>query len=128
MIKWLERKRMFAIIFTILIAIEIFYFSSIPGGKQGIIARGINVAIIYHIIVFFLFNFFLLISIKGKQEIKVKHILIAITISLIYAIFDEIHQMFVPFRHSSIQDVLTNSIGIFSSTLLYLYSRMNTQT
>jgi VanZ family protein len=121
MIDWLEKKRYVAIILTLLIALEIFYFSSISGtfyhheGGVGFIP------IIYHLVVFFLFNFFLLISIKGNKKIKISYIILALCISIIYALSDEFHQIFVPFRNASIQDILIDTIGIFLSTIFILY-------
>ncbi len=122
MIKWLEKNRIVSIILTILIALEIFYFSSISGDKFGT-GGMIDVSFFYHIIVFFLFNFFLLISIKGDKKISIGYLLIALSISLLYSGLDEIHQMFVPYREAAIKDVLTDMIGVFSSTLVYFYSK-----
>jgi len=58
MIGWLEKKRYAAIILTLLIALEIFYFSSIPGTYYQIGKGLLPIPIIYHLTVFFLFNFF----------------------------------------------------------------------
>ncbi|HEA46225.1 MAG TPA: VanZ family protein [Candidatus Pacearchaeota archaeon] len=119
MIRWLEKNRYVAIILTILIAIEIFYFSSIPGTT---VPGGIpGVSMIYHFLVFFLFNFFLLISIKGQEKINSKHVLIALLISISYSVLDEVHQMFVPLRMPDILDVLTDTAGIVLSTILIFY-------
>lgn len=119
MIKWLEKNRIFPLIITILIAIEIFYFSSRPGGTIG---TGGNAwtSIVYHFVIFFLFTFFLFISIKGNQKIKIKYISFVIIISIIYAILDEFHQLFVPLRSFSIKDILTDIAGILSSIILIL--------
>jgi VanZ family protein len=119
MIDWLEKKRYAAIILTLLVAIEIFYFSSISvtAGQEGI---GF-IPIIYHLTVFFLFNFFLLIAIKGNKKIKISYVIIALGASIIYALSDEFHQIFVPFRNPSIQDILIDTIGIFLSTIFILY-------
>lgn len=124
MIQWLEKKRTFAIILTILIAIEIFYFSSITGLK-GPSRGGLDLSIIYHFVAFFLFNFFLLISIVGQKEIKVKQIMMVLLISIIYSVLDEVHQLFVPGRIPDLFDIFTDSAGIFSSMILYLYSKKN---
>lgn len=123
MIKLLEEKRIFAIVLTILMAIEIFYFSSIIGvkGPSGVL----NLSIIYHFVAFFLLNFFLLISVIGQKEIKVKHIVIVLLISTTYSILDEVHQLFVPGRVPDLFDIFTNGAGIFSSMILYLYSKKN---
>lgn len=123
MIKWLEEKRTFAIILTVLMAIEIFYFSSITGIKGP--STRIDFSIIYHFVAFFLLNFFLLISVIGQKEIKVKHIVIVLLISITYSILDEVHQLFVPGRVPDLFDILTDGAGIFSSMILYLYSKKN---
>ncbi len=119
MIIWLEKRKIASLIFTLLIAIEIFFFSTISfaPGKRAII----SLTTLYHFIVFFLFSFFLFTTIKGKGKIKTKHILIVFLISLIYAILDEFHQSFVPNRDASIKDILIDSLGIFTSMIIYLY-------
>jgi hypothetical protein len=113
---WLEKKSKISWTITILIAITIFYISSItslPGGVQSTNVR----AILYHILAFFGLAFFLLISLtKGKYK---SFILLAILIAIIYAITDEIHQLFVPGRHGSISDVITDTIGIIFATMIY---------
>ena len=121
MIKLLEEKRIFAIILTLLMAIEIFYFSSIIGvkGPEG----GLNLSIIYHFVAFFLLSFFLMISIVGQKEIKVKYIMTVLLISITYSLLDEFHQFFVPGRFPDVFDIFTDGTGIFSSMILYLYSR-----
>ena len=119
MISLLEKNRIISIIFTILIAIEIFFFSSLSGPPG---ARFPIISIAYHFIVFFLFAFFLLASIKGKGKIKLKYLIIAIIISVLYAFSDEFHQSFVPGRDAGIKDILTDTAGIFFSSLIYLYT------
>lgn len=121
MINWLEKKRYAAIILTLLIALEIFHFSSISGTTYQVGIELTPIPTIYHLAVFFLFNFFLLMSIKGNKKIKISHIIISLGISIIYALSDELHQIFVPFRYPSIQDILIDTIGIFLSTILILY-------
>lgn len=122
MIKLLEKHRIFCFILAILIGAEIFYFSTLSGsGGSG----GFSITpIVYHFVVFFLFNTFLLIAIKGKDKLKIKHLILALILSLIYAILDEFHQSFVPGRDASIKDMLVNSAGIFFSLIILLiYNR-----
>jgi len=47
----------------------------------------------------------------GKFTKRVEIILVAV--SLAYGLVDEIHQMYVPFRSLSINDVIKNGIGVF---------------
>jgi len=116
--KIFEDKKIIFILF-VLVAVEIFVFSSIPGSSMGNI-KNIWPSRIYHMVVFFLFNFFLFMLIK-KEEINKKQIIIPVIISLIYAALDEIHQIFVPFRGAGITDWLTDSLGIFVSAVVYFY-------
>lgn len=116
MINWLEKNRKISFVFVLLITLEIFYFSSITGGPGG---GSVWIPRTYHFIVFFLFSFFLFITIKGEKEIKFSHLLIVLIISVAHGILDEVHQIFVPLREVSMRDVLTDSLGIFSSIILY---------
>ncbi len=119
MVKWLEKHRLISFTIMILLAIEIFWFSSlqfIGGGKSLSI-----ISIAYHFIVFFLFSFFLFATIKRNKKITALQIFIVLIISTTYAISDEIHQSFVPSRDAGIRDILTNTSGIFFSMLIYIY-------
>lgn len=117
MIKWFEKNKTVSVFMIILIAIEIFFFSSIPGTS---VAGGSNwIARAYHFIIFFLFSFFMFVTIKGNKKIKANYIFIVLIISLIYASLDEFHQLFVPFRSCNITDILTDSLGIFFSIIIY---------
>ncbi len=122
MIKLLEKNRLIAFIFTLLIAVEIFAFSSISG--TSISAGNIWFSRIYHMAVFFLLNFFLFILMNKGRKITFMNLSFSLIISLAYAASDEIHQIFVPFRSAGIDDFLTDSIGIFFSAVLYLYYKI----
>ena len=127
MINWLEKHRTFSIVMVILIAIEIFYFSSLPEiSRTGTILLSVWISRGYHFTVFFLFAFFFLAAIIKDKKIKKKHIFLTLIISVIYAISDEIHQLFVPFRDGGIRDVLTDTIGIFMAIIIYLFIRKKT--
>jgi len=125
MIGWFEKKRVVSILFVVLIALEIFFFSSIPGSIGG--TGNVWVPRAYHSIVFFLFSFFSFIAIKGDKKIKTKYIFIVLIISLIYAAMDEIHQSFVPLRSMTLEDFLTDSFGVFVSVILYTYVSKKTK-
>jgi len=120
MINELENHRKISLMITLLIALEIFYFSSISS-SQGSGISTFDISIIYHFVIFFLFTFFLFITIKGKKEIRIEHVIIVIFISTIYSILDEIHQIFTPFRIPSTSDILINNTGILFSSFIYLY-------
>ena len=121
MIKFLENHRIISIILLLLIAVEIYYISSLSFGPGS---GGISlIPIVYHFCVFFLFNTFLLASIKGKWRLKGKHFVFAFIISMIYSILDEVHQSFVPGRDAGLTDIMINSAGIFFSMIIYVVSR-----
>lgn len=119
MISWLEKNSKLSWTITTLIAILIFYISSLTFETGG--GGGSNLkAVLYHIIIFFIFSFFLSISIvKGIHK---GFILLVIFISIVYGISDEIHQLFVPGRYFSIQDILFDSTGILFASIIYLIS------
>ena len=105
-------KRGFYIIISMIFAIIIFYISSLsfpPAPKK------IDLSVYYHFLIFFYFSFFLFLAIKAQKKLKLKHIILALVIGLIYAASDEIHQAFVPYRTCTFSDFLTDSAGIFSS-------------
>jgi len=117
MIKFLEKHRAISIILTILITIEIFYFSSLPGGKAG---GGISgAAIIYHFVVFFLFTFLFTAALKGEQKLTPFLIIIILVLAFSHSLFDEFHQVFTPFRDASMRDIMINSLGIFTAMIVY---------
>ena len=122
--RFLEKRRWLAVTITILIGLEIFFFSTLSGKTTG---AGISIIpIIYHFCVFFLLNFFLLNATIHKEKINTKIFFISILATVIYAILDELHQYFVPFRGSSFGDFLVDFLGIAVSTLIYLHIKNKT--
>lgn len=123
MSKRFDKKRIFYALMTLLIALEIFLFSSIPipiGGKTGF-----NLATYYHFGVFFMFTFFLSLTLINKK-LSNKTILIILLISLIYAISDEFHQLFVMGRFCNIKDILIDFTGsIFSVLFVKVLEKFN---
>jgi len=100
---------------TLLVALEIFLFSSIstPIGER----TTFNIATLYHFSVFFMFTFFLSLTLINKK-ISNKIIIIILLISLIYSILDEFHQIFVMGRFCSFKDVIIDFAGSFFSVLI----------
>jgi hypothetical protein len=94
----------------------IFTFSSMPGANSGaemplrflIERKGAHV---FEFIVLFLlaFNAFRLTHPKERFGF---HVLLAATLSLLYAFSDETHQLFVPGREGKLTDVGIDAIGI----------------
>jgi VanZ family protein len=120
MLEQLEKNRIIPITITIAIAIVIFYISSlsfetgVPGGSSNLKAT------LYHIIIFLFLSFSLSMSlIKGKYYSLLP---VAIIISLIYGISDELHQFLVPGRSTSVSDFFLNTIGIILGSTIYWVS------
>jgi len=137
MISWFEKHNKISLIIAILIAIFIFYISSLTF-KAGVPGPEFSFKpILYHFLIFLLFSFFLLIALLKHQKSedfcglkisaeifkgkKINLFLLAILISIIYAISDEFHQLFVPGRACSLSDVLTDSAGVLFAGLLYSF-------
>ena len=118
-----SKSRSWSIVLTILIAVEIFYFSTLEGGTGG---TGIDwLPIVYHSVVFFLFAFFLFISVNNKKT-RISGVIMVLVISVIYAISDEIHQIFVPLRDASVIDILIDTLGIYSAVIIGLIIKKKT--
>lgn len=109
-----DKKRIFYLIITIIIAILIYYASTIESPSQP---ETNNFSIIYHFAVFFMFAFFLLLTIK-KENLDFNAIFITLLISIAYSFLDEIHQFFTPNRFASLKDVLIDVIGIICGICL----------
>lgn len=114
---WFEKHKKISFIFMLFILGLMWHFSSLPGGTVQI-ARFSWTPIVYHFGIFFSFAFFLLAIITKKENKKIK-IILAILVSLIISILDEIHQYFVPFRDASINDILIDMMGVLSLVLIY---------
>ena len=111
---------------SILIAIFIFYVSHIPG-NQITTPKSIsdfNPSVIYHLIIFSMLGFILCYDAKPNTFKVFAGIL---SFCLMYAIFDEVHQIFVPGRFPSILDVITDLVGATSAILIWkllIYKRI----
>jgi len=117
-----EKKKIISWVCLIATWITMFYFSSIPGGSIGV--GSIWPSIIYHFTIFAGFAFFLTAIIKQKKIGK-KEIFLVLVITLIFAILDEVHQIFVPIRSAGIQDVLTDLSGAIVAVFIYWLIKKN---
>jgi VanZ family protein len=116
MSKRIDKAKIFYIIMTFIIALVIFLASSIT--SFPIIEKtGIDLSIFYHFGVFFMLTFFLTLSLINRK-ISNKTIIIILLISIIYALFDEVHQLFVPGRFCNIKDMSIDFAGSLVSVLV----------
>jgi|SRR3989344_5293736 len=117
LIGFFEKYARISIFILLVISSMIFYISSlgfetsVPGPPWDI------KAVLYHLIIFFLFGFFLMIClIRGRDK---ELFSLAVILSLGYAVLDEFHQIFVPNRSASIGDVLVDMVGVLFALLVY---------
>ena len=120
---------------TILLMALIFYFSHQPVMISNDLSMGITEPIIEiieivtpienapvdtinhivrknaHFFLHFFLGIFVLIALKKSGVIGYRSIMIALLFSVIFAISDEVHQLFVEGRGASLKDVLIDSIG-----------------
>ncbi|MFH1585287.1 MAG: VanZ family protein [archaeon] len=116
MISFFEKEVKLSWFVTIVIAATIFWVSSLTlgGGTSGTSF----LSVFYHFFAFFFLSAFLLVaSVKGNEEYGI--FFLVIIVSVLYGISDELHQFFVPGRASSGGDVLVNTAGILSASLIY---------
>ncbi len=89
---------------AIIVMSIIFFLSSLPGETvDSTIARNNSIQMTGH---FFLFMFLCVSYFKVT-----KNIVLSILLTLLYAIFDEIHQLFTPARSSSLNDIVVDMMG-----------------
>ena len=103
---------------AIVIAILIFYFSSLPNplppGPPGP-PSVIDINLILHICEFAGLSFFVAYGYFHRFSIKY-----VILFTVIYAVIDEIHQYFVPNRYFDIFDVFVDIIGVVIGFLVFI--------
>ena len=103
---------------AIVIAILIFYFSSLsnplPAGPPGP-PSPIDINILLHLCEFAGLSFFVAYGYFSKFEVRYP-----ITFTIIFAIFDEIHQYFVPNRFFDLFDISIDIIGVILGFLVYI--------
>jgi len=76
-----------------------------------------------HFVLFMLLGILSALVFAGRHPISRKWILPAILICILYAIGDELHQMFVFGRTASVQDVLLDSAGSITGIAWYYWRR-----
>ena len=121
LISWFEKYWFAPLIITILIAGFIYYISDTPSygfpTNLGIMTK------IYHLGIYFLLGLFISLTvIRGKINNKYL-IIIALLLSVAYGISDEIHQFFVPGRHTTFRDVFIDTTGVLSAIVFYYAMR-----
>lgn len=74
-----------------------------------------------HFLEFFLLGFLVINLLKDYKKLNIKIVLIGIVFCLLYAISDEVHQLFVDGRSAQVMDVFIDTSGSTLGSLLYFY-------
>ena len=80
-----------------------------------------------HFLEFFLLGFLVINLAKDYKKLNIKIILLCILFCCMYAVSDEVHQLFVDGRSCEIRDIIIDTIGSSIGALFYyfLYSNVN---
>ncbi|MFX1377120.1 MAG: VanZ family protein [Promethearchaeota archaeon] len=102
---------------AIVVVIVIFYFSSLnnPYPTKPSNNRLLILNPMLHIFEFGTLTFLVFFGLYPKVKIR-----FLIAFSILYAFFDEIHQIFVPYRYFDIFDLNFDTVGIILGYLAYM--------
>jgi VanZ family protein len=104
--------------------VVIFLLSSREGFPQppGFSAATLSVAA--HLILFGILGLLILFALCGQGPVTLRAVVIAVALTTLYGVFDEIHQAFVPGRQPSIFDIVVDMLGaMLAATLAFSYAR-----
>jgi len=76
-----------------------------------------------HFTAYFILGVFILHALVVNREITVKILLASFLFTVVYAISDEVHQLFIPGRSGEVRDVLIDSSGSLLGICLYAMMR-----
>ncbi|MBU4202303.1 MAG: VanZ family protein [Candidatus Altiarchaeota archaeon] len=117
-VRWLEKNSRIAWTLTVCYMVLIFLISSSPYMTQPSPLESKEAPIVEHMIEYSILGFLLLGSLSSKKMSDKELVILAISISILYGISDEIHQFFVPGRYCDVIDVLANSVGSFIGVMI----------
>ncbi|MFH1225674.1 MAG: VanZ family protein [bacterium] len=110
----------------ILMAVMIFSFSSIPGNDYPRVeGNGFDssdfVNPVAHMIEYFLLSFLILRAFdQNKKMSRRKKLILALFLTLLFALSDEYHQSFVPEREGSLTDWSIDALGVLAGLGWYM--------
>lgn len=73
-----------------------------------------------HFIAYFILGILIMNALSKNDAITLKLFSYALIICIVYAISDEVHQLFIPGRSGEARDVIIDSIGSFVGMSLYV--------
>jgi hypothetical protein len=113
---------------TVIYMALIFYASSFPSLEQpGILEDVPNIDKIEHLTEFFVLGTLLFLSFHFTQNDKIHSHgwILALTVGILYAISDEVHQFFVPGRSPNLVDLLADTVGITIASFIGAWISVN---
>ena len=115
--------RLYTII-TICYMLLIIYFSHLPQDDISEIVSGPdNIDFLFHFFEYLILGFLLFLSLSTDNFFTINPVYGAILVGISFAVSDEFHQYFVPGRHMSIIDIISDSIGLISG--IFVSSRIS---
>lgn len=99
---------------------EIIYYTGLTLDPRIILFAGLLLESL-HLIEFGILYVLIVLFQRAFGNLNRRKEIIAIILSFLYSVTDEIHQLFVPFRTSSIGDLVKNVIGILLMWMLVRY-------
>lgn len=139
--KQLRRKKRIGWFFVVVWMGVIFYLSHQPATASGELSAGITGMVLKlfsifpiqlpeetlhffirklaHFSAYFILGVLLFYSLHIGQKRQMTHAFIALLLSIMYAVTDEVHQLFIPGRSGEVRDVLIDSMGALTGILMY---------
>ena len=108
---------------VIIYAIIIFSISSIPGKAIPPIFKYQDV--VFHFLEYAFLSVLLNRALKAAviPDARIRRFCWVFILCLLYALSDELHQLFVPYRVASLSDIATDGLGAFVAGIIYLWRR-----
>jgi VanZ family protein len=103
-------------------AVAIFILSSIPGDRLPGIEFNLADKIA-HFIIFGVLGFLLArsLSVSSIDLLRESYVLWSTLIGIIYGLFDELHQYFIPGRYTSLSDWIADGVGVVFFVVVYRF-------
>ena len=95
----------------------IFYLSHQPVAKSNKLSKGRTENA--HFFAYLILGLLVVNGLRSSGILGFKNMGLAILLCLLYAISDEVHQLFVPGRGGQVKDVLIDSAGSISGIVMY---------
>ncbi len=109
----LEKRPFLAWLLVAVYAALIFYFSSQPYPLEALLGEEQPnfVTFTIHIVEYSILGFLLFSAFRSNEKTRKSAFALASIAAALYGATDELHQLFVPHRSSSLWDLLADSLG-----------------